>query len=45
MKIFLVGCGRILQKHLDSINILNAKIKIVGVSDIKKKDLNKFQKN
>jgi UDP-N-acetyl-2-amino-2-deoxyglucuronate dehydrogenase len=44
MKIFLVGCGRILQKHLDSINILNAKIKIVGVSDIKKKRLKQISK-
>ena len=39
MKIFLVGCGRILQKHLDSINILNKKLKIVGISDLNKNKL------
>jgi UDP-N-acetyl-2-amino-2-deoxyglucuronate dehydrogenase len=39
MKIFLVGCGRILQKHLDSIKILNDKLKIVGISDLNKKKL------
>ena len=44
MKIFLVGCGRILQKHLDSINILNNKIKIVGISETKKKRLKQISK-
>ena len=36
MKIFIIGCGRILQKHLDSIKILGNKLEIVGVSDLKK---------
>ena len=44
MKIFLVGCGRILQKHLDSINVLNTKLKIVGVSDVKKNRLKQISK-
>lgn len=44
MKIFLVGCGRILQKHLDSINVLKTKLKIVGVSDVKKNRLKKISK-
>ena len=39
MKIFIVGCGRILQKHLDSIKILNKKLSIVGISDLKKDKL------
>ena len=39
MKIFIIGCGRILQKHLDSIQILGDKLKIVGVSDLKKSRL------
>jgi len=39
MKIFIVGCGRILSKHLDSIKILKDKLQIVGISDIKKKRL------
>ena len=38
MKIYIIGCGRILQKHLDSIKILNKKLKIVGISDLKKID-------
>lgn len=41
MKIFIIGCGRILQKHLDSIKILGNKLKIVGVSDLKKSRLKK----
>ena len=43
MKIFIIGCGRILQKHLDSIKILK-KIKIVGIADINKDRLNKIFK-
>ena len=39
-KIFIVGCGRILQKHIDSINILSNKLKLVGVSDKNKIKLN-----
>lgn len=39
MKIFIIGCGRILQKHLDSIKILGNRLKIVGISDIKKSRL------
>lgn len=39
-KIFIVGCGRILQKHIDSINILSNKLKIVGISDKNKIKLN-----
>lgn len=39
MKIYIIGCGRILQKHLDSIKILNKKLKIVGISDLKKNRL------
>lgn len=34
IKIFIVGCGRILEKHLQSIRSLNKKLRIVGVSDI-----------
>ena len=44
MKIFIIGCGRILQKHLDSIKILKKKIKIVGIADINKDRLNKIFK-
>ncbi len=44
MKIFIVGCGRILSKHLDSIKILNDKLQIVGISDIKKKRLHDISK-
>ena len=39
MKIFIVGCGRIFQKHLDSIRSLNRKLSIVGISDLKKDKL------
>lgn len=39
-KIFIVGCGRIFQKHIDSINILTNKLKLVGVSDNNKIKLN-----
>ena len=45
MKIFIVGCGRILQKHLDSIKILNKKLSIVGISDLKKDKLKIIAKN
>ena len=34
MKIFIIGCGRILKKHIETINVLNKKLKIVGISDI-----------
>ena len=44
MKIYIIGCGRILQKHLDSIKILNKKLKIVGYFGLKKNRLKKFCK-
>ena len=37
MKIFLIGCGRILKKHLDSIKLLKNNLTIVGISDVNKK--------
>jgi len=44
MRIFIIGCGRILQKHLESIKVLSSKLKVVGVSDLKKKRLNDVAK-
>ena len=44
MRIFIIGCGRILQKHLDSIKVLSTKLKVVGVSDLKKNRLNDIAK-
>ena len=44
MRIFIIGCGRILQKHLDSIKILSNKLKIVGISDIQVSKLNDIGK-
>ncbi len=44
MKIFLIGCGRILKKHLDSIKLLKNNLTIVGISDVNKKKLNYFSK-
>lgn len=44
MKIFIIGCGRIFQKHLDSINFLKNKLNLVGISDLNKRRLNKAAK-
>ena len=44
MKIFIIGCGRILKKHLDSIKILKKELKIVGIADINKTRLNVIAK-
>ena len=45
MKIFIVGCGRIFSKHIDSIKALGEKkFQIVGISDKNKKKLNFFSK-
>ena len=44
MKIFIIGCGRILQKHLDSIKFLKKELKIVGIADINKTRLNVIAK-
>ena len=33
MKIFIIGCGRIFKKHIQSILFLKKKIKIVGIAD------------
>ena len=44
MKVFLIGCGRILKKHLDSIKLLKNNLTIVGISDVNKKKLNYFSK-
>ena len=44
MRIFIIGCGRILQKHLDSIKVLSSKLKVVGVADLKKNRLNNIAK-
>ncbi len=43
-KIFIIGCGRILKKHVDSITSLKKKLKLVGVSDTKSKRLNSVSK-
>ena len=41
MKIFIIGCGRIFSKHMESIKVLGEKkLKIVGISDKNKKKLN-----
>ena len=42
MKIFLVGCGRILPKHLESIKSLNKKFKLVGICDVNEKKRKKY---
>jgi predicted dehydrogenase len=40
MKIFIIGCGRIFSKHIESIKALGQKkLKIVGISDKNKKKL------
>ena len=44
MKIYIIGCGRILQKHLDSIKILNKKIKNSRYFGLKKIDKNRCKK-
>ena len=45
MKIFIIGCGRIFSKHIESIKKLGEKkFKIVGISDKNKKKLLFFSK-
>lgn len=45
MKIFIIGCGRIFSKHIESIKALGEKkFKIVGISDKNKKKLLFFSK-
>ncbi len=45
MKIFIIGCGRIFPKHIESIKALGIKkFKLVGISDIKTDKINFFTK-
>ncbi len=45
MNIFIIGCGRIFSKHIESIKALGEKkYKIVGISDKNKKKLSFFSK-
>ena len=45
MKIFVIGCGRIFSKHIESIKALGEKkFAVVGISDTDQKKLNFFSK-
>jgi len=45
MKLFIIGCGRILPKHLDSLKLIGKKsFELVGIADIDEKKKNFFTK-
>ena len=44
MNTLIIGCGRIFYKHLESINALKKKIKIVGFCDRDLKKLKSLKK-
>ncbi len=45
MKIFIIGCGRILKKHIETIKKLKNKLEIVGIAEIIPSRLKKCSKD
>lgn len=45
MRIFIIGCGRIFSKHIESINVIGKKkFEIVGIADTKLEKVRNFSK-
>ena len=45
IKIFIIGCGRILKKHIETIKKLKNKLEIVGIAEIIPSRLKKYSKD